>query len=145
MTLLRVNFFQDKTVQLNLKLSTIDHYRTPPPAAPPLSALRAAEEDIAWLPNFTIFKLFPTSPFSQPLPATSFNLAIQLLYLRIHFQQHTTLSQKTRLIAQTTGEDIATLQHLTELQTTAKIKIRNRINPQQKKERSREAGAPLTR
>ena len=33
--------------QLNHKLSTLNHFRTPPPAAPPLSALRAAEEDIA--------------------------------------------------------------------------------------------------
>ena len=36
---------------------------------------------IACLPNFSVFKLFPTSPFSQPLPATSPNLAIQFLYL----------------------------------------------------------------
>ena len=33
--------------------------------------------------------------------------------LRIHFQQHTTLSQKTRLIAQTAEENIATSQPLT--------------------------------
>ena len=43
--------------RLNSKLSTLNHYRTPPPAAPPLSALRAAEEDITRL---------PASPTSKP-------------------------------------------------------------------------------
>ena len=33
------------------------------------------------MPNFSVFKLFPTSPFSQPLPATYPNRAIQFLYL----------------------------------------------------------------
>ena len=53
----------------------VDSIRTPPPAAPPLSALRAAGENIATYPLSTAH-----------------------------------LSQKTRLIAQTAGENLATLQ-----------------------------------
>ena len=47
-------------VQLNPKLSTLNNFRTPPPAAPPLSALHAAEEDIATHPTFGSYRMHIT-------------------------------------------------------------------------------------
>ena len=46
--------------QLNHKLSTLNRFRTPPPAAPPLSALCAAEENIATFPLPTAHNYTPT-------------------------------------------------------------------------------------
>ena len=45
-------------LQLNPKLSILNRFRTPPPAASPLTALRAAEEDIAMSPNLAIQLLY---------------------------------------------------------------------------------------
>mgnify|MGYP001780611953 CR=1 FL=1 len=110
----------------------------------PYPRYRAAEEDIARLPNFAVFKLFPTSPFSQPLPATSLNRAIQLLYLlRIHFQQHTFTENTPYRSNHKRGHCSAA--------STATIKVRKpchkptTLNPQQKKSAPTKAGAPLTR
>ena len=55
------------------QLRNLNSFRTPPPAAPPLSALCAAEEDIARL---------PTSQFSQ-LSTPQANRTSSLLFPRL--------------------------------------------------------------
>ena len=91
----------------NWQSCNVASYRTPPPAAPPLSALYARQR--------RTLRVCPTSQFLNFSRLHRFLNRYQLRLSIVQFNFYicyvstfnSTLSQKTRLIAQTTKEDIA--------------------------------------